>query len=165
MRSRPTLATCQDEALWRLLDVLELKGTVRAVPGALNASTDSLSLSLGQCQLLCMARALLRQTALLLMDEATSALDSHSEHLVEVALAESGAGKQTRLAIAHHLHTIFAYDRVLVLDGGEVAEFGPPSALVESCGVFAALAAAQTSGDINAAREAIALARKRAIRK
>ena len=83
----------QDEALWRWLDLLELKGTVLALPDALDTSTDSISLSLGQCQLLCVARALLRQTALLLMDEATSALDSHSERLVEVALAESGAGQ------------------------------------------------------------------------
>jgi len=103
-----------------------------------------LSLSLGQCQLVCVARALLRQTTLLLMDEATSALDAHSEHLVEVALTQyGGKQKQTRLAIAHHLRTISNYDRVLVLDGGEVAEFGPPAALVASCGVYAALAAAQ----------------------
>jgi ABC-type multidrug transport system fused ATPase/permease subunit len=153
----------QDEALWRWLGLLDLKGTVLALPDALDTSTDSICLSLGQCQLLCVARALLRQTVLLIMDEATSALDSHSEELVEVALAESGAGQQTRLAIAHHLHTIFGFDQVLVLDGGEVVEFGPPSALVASCGVFAALAAAQTSGSISAAAEAVELARKRAI--
>ena len=82
-----------------------------------------------------------------------------------MALAESGAGQQTRIAIAHHLHTIFGFDRVLVLDGGEVVEFGPPSALVASCGVFAALAAAQTSGSSSTAAEAIELARKRAISK
>ena len=51
------------------------------------------------------------------------------------------------------------------MDGGEVVEFGPPSALVASCGVFAALAAAQTSGSISAAVEAVALARKRSLRK
>ena len=155
----------QDEALWQLLNRLELKDTIRALPGTLNTGTDSLSLSLGQCQLLCMGRALLRQTAILLMDEATSALDSHSERLVEVALANYGSGQQTRLAIAHHLYTIFAYDRVLVLDAGEVVEFGPPSALVASCGVFAALAAAQSSGSISAASQAITLARERAFRK
>ena len=72
---------------------------------------------------------------------------------------------QRLAAIAHHLHTIFGFDRVLVLDGGEVVEFGPPSALVASCGVFAALAAAQTSGSSSTAAEAIELARKRAISK
>ena len=79
---------------------------------------------------------------MLLLDEATSALDAQSERLVDECIGKFG-GKQTILAIAHHLHTIRGYERVLVMDKGEVVEFGAPRALVASGGVFAALVTAQ----------------------
>ena len=62
--------------------------------------------------------------------------------LVDECISKFG-GKQTILAIAHHLHTIRGYERVLVMDKGEVVEFGAPRALVASGGVFAALVTAQ----------------------
>lgn len=131
-----------DAKLWQMLAHFGLKSNISALPDQLNTSTSGLSLSVGESQMVCVSRAVLRDTRVLLLDEATSALDAQSERLVDECIS-TFSSKQTRLAIAHHLHTIIGYDRVLVMDKGEVVEFGAPRALVASGGVFAALVAAQ----------------------
>ena len=97
-----------------------------------------LSLSLGQCQLVCVARALLRQTTLLLMDEATSALDTESEKSIRSALGAVVKGRTT-FVIAHRLSTIEMADRIFVLDQGRVAEEGTHQGLLDSDGAYARL--------------------------
>lgn len=96
-------------------------------------------LTKGQMQLFAMARAMLQKGQIVLIDEATSGLDAVSEALVQKLLREAFAGR-TIIAIAHHLTTIMDFDRVVVLDGGEIAEIGKPNELREVDGsLFGAL--------------------------
>ena len=95
------------------------------------------NLSMGQKQLICFARALLRDPKVLLLDEATSGLDPFTEHKVQRSLAEIIAGRTT-IIVAHRLSTIRLADRIVVLDLGKVVEEGTFDQLVSvPGGVFA----------------------------
>lgn len=87
------------------------------------------NLSVGQRQLLCMARALLKRSTILLMDEATSNVDNASDSLIQTTI-RSAFQSCTILTIAHRLHTIVDSDRILVLDKGLVSEYDAPAALM-----------------------------------
>ena len=95
-------------------------------------------LSGGQVQRVAMARALVRNPALLVLDEATSALDSESESLIQQAI-ESIIGQTTILAIAHRLSTISKADNIIVLDKGRIVEQGSFEELTQHKGAFARL--------------------------
>ncbi|MGW5047425.1 ABC transporter ATP-binding protein [Streptomyces griseoluteus] len=99
-------------------------------------------LSGGQRQRLAIARALIRNPAVLLLDEATSALDSHSEALVQQALARL-VRDRTVLVVAHRLSTVKGADRIVVLSGGRIAETGSHTELLARNGAYAQLQAAQ----------------------
>ena len=134
-------ASGNDNALWGALERSRLAGTVRALPGGLEAkiSEGGVNLSAGQRQLLCMARALLRSARILILDEATSSIDTASDTAVQATISTAFA-ECTVLTIAHRLHTIISSDRILVLDAGEVKEFDSPDALLKRPGgVFRAL--------------------------
>lgn len=88
-------------------------------------------LSGGQKQRIAIARAVLRDPAILILDEATSALDSESEHLVQEAL-ERLTKRRTTLVIAHRLSTVVGADRVVVIDGGRIVQAGPHDTLMRS---------------------------------
>jgi ATP-binding cassette subfamily B protein len=92
-------------------------------------------LSLGQRQRLGIARAFLKDAPILLLDEATSALDSESEEAVRQALDRLMGGR-TVIAIAHRLSTLRSFDRIVVLQSGQVCEEGSPQMLVRSKGVY-----------------------------
>jgi len=93
------------------------------------------SLSGGQRQRLAIARAILRDSPILLMDEATSALDSESEHLVKEALDRLTQGRTT-IIIAHRLSTVINADKIVVIADGKVAEEGTLFNLLEKKGLF-----------------------------
>ena len=99
-------------------------------------------LSGGQRQRLAIARAIYKDAPILILDEATSALDSESERAVQSALEQLMKGRTT-LVIAHRLSTIEHADRVLVLEGGRLAEQGTPAELLAAGGLFARLHAMQ----------------------
>jgi ABC-type multidrug transport system fused ATPase/permease subunit len=86
------------------------------------------NLSQGQRQLLCLARALLKDPKVLLMDEATASIDYATDAKIQETIREI---KNTTITIAHRLQTIIDYDKVLVLDKGEVIEYDAPWELVK----------------------------------
>ncbi|KAK2877316.1 hypothetical protein FQN49_001243 [Arthroderma sp. PD_2] len=118
-----------------------------------SAITESGSnLSQGQRQLLCLARALLKSPKVLLMDEATASIDYATDSKIQDTLREL-RGNNTILTIAHRLQTIIDYDRVLVLDHGEVMEYDGPWQLInKEGGIFRSMC--ENSGNMEALLEA-----------
>ena len=100
------------------------------------------ALSGGQRQRIAIARAILRNPAVLLLDEATASLDADSERHIQGALAALTRGRAT-LAVAHRLSTVRAADEIIVLEGGRVVERGRHEALVRAGGLYARLSALQ----------------------
>lgn len=94
-------------------------------------SESGSNLSQGQRQLLCLARALLKAPKVLLMDEATASIDYATDAKIQDTIRLI---KNTTITIAHRLQTIIDYDKVLVLDKGEVIEYGHPYDLVRKQG-------------------------------
>ncbi|KAI4117408.1 MAG: hypothetical protein LQ345_002349 [Seirophora villosa] len=100
-------------------------------------SASGLSLSQGQRQLLCLARAILSRPKLTILDEATSAVDKATDTLIQRSLhREFGGGGSTLLVIAHRLATVAGFDRILVLSEGRAVEYGAPRELMEGKGKF-----------------------------
>lgn len=94
----------------------------------------AVALSMGQRQLVCIARALLRRSRILVLDEATASIDHDTDALIQAALRSSIATGTTVLTIAHRLLTIVDYDRVVVLDSGRVVEQGSVAELLHKRG-------------------------------
>ncbi|RAO67757.1 uncharacterized protein BHQ10_003769 [Talaromyces amestolkiae] len=87
-------------------------------------------LSLGQRQLLCIARALLRRSRILVLDEATASIDHDTDAAIQASLEESVRNETTVLTIAHRLRTIADYDHIVVLDSGRIVEQGSVKTLL-----------------------------------
>ncbi|XWW92084.1 hypothetical protein V2A60_000006 [Cordyceps javanica] len=102
------------------------------------------NLSYGQRQLICLARALLKQCPVLILDEATSGVDATMDAFVQRTIREEFS-HATILVVAHRLITVADFDDILVMSGGEVAELGPPAELMAKRGVFWDMV--QQSGD------------------
>ncbi|XP_056263511.1 multidrug resistance-associated protein 1 isoform X3 [Pseudoliparis swirei] len=126
-----------DEEVWRSLEYSHLKSFVSGLPNKLSheCSEGGENLSVGQRQLLCLARALLRKTKILVLDEATAAVDMETDNLIQSTI-RSQFEDCTVLTIAHRLNTVMDYTRVLVLDKGEMSEFDSPSNLLAQRGAF-----------------------------
>ena len=101
-------------------------------------------LSAGQRQRIAIARALIKDTPILILDEATSALDSESERIVQLAIDALRRGR-TSLVIAHRLSTIENADRIVVLEAGRIAETGTHEQLLLANGLYARLYRLQAS--------------------
>ncbi|CAL8268963.1 unnamed protein product, partial [Boreogadus saida] len=126
-----------DEDVWRALELAHLKSFVSGLPHKLDheCSEGGENLSLGQRQLVCLARALLRKTKILVLDEATAAVDLETDGLIQSTI-RSQFNDCTVLTIAHRLNTIMDYKRVLVLEKGKIAEFDSPTNLIAKKGIF-----------------------------
>ncbi|XP_072850142.2 multidrug resistance-associated protein 1 isoform X1 [Pogona vitticeps] len=131
------LGKYSDLELWDALELCDLKNFVQSLPKKLlhEISEGGENLSAGQRQLVCLARALLRKTKVLILDEATASIDIETDNLVQSTIRKE-FHNCTVLTIAHRLHSIMDSDRVLVLDSGRVAEFDTPDCLLQQKGMF-----------------------------
>ena len=134
---RPAATDEEVVAVARRLDFLDLIG---ALPNGFNTPVGErgASLSLGQRQLVCFARAMLADPRILILDEATSSVDSLTEARLQRALAALLKGR-TSFVVAHRLSTIRSADLVLVLDHGRIIERGTHANLLTAGGYYAAL--------------------------
>lgn len=125
--------THSDEEVWLALEHAHLKSFVKGLAAGLNheVTEGGENLSVGQRQLICLARALLRKTKVLILDEATAAVDLETDDLIQTTIRTEFKGC-TVLTIAHRLNTIMDSDKVLVLDKGQTVEFSPPGELLKN---------------------------------
>ncbi|KAK1124888.1 hypothetical protein K0M31_006238 [Melipona bicolor] len=121
-----------DKALWEVLEEVELKDAVTTTgTGLENRVLDRGSnYSVGQRQLVCLARAILRNNKILMLDEATANVDPQTDALIQQTIRKKFANC-TVLTIAHRLNTIMDSDKVLVMDKGRMAEFDHPHILLQ----------------------------------
>ncbi|HZZ71805.1 MAG TPA: ABC transporter ATP-binding protein [Pirellulales bacterium] len=134
---KPNATDAEVEAAIRGLDCLDM---LESLPQGLQTQVGERggSLSLGQRQVVCFARALLADPRILILDEATSSVDTLTEARIQKALSRLLAGR-TSFVIAHRLSTIRHADQVLVLDQGRIVERGTHRQLLEAEGVYAGL--------------------------
>ncbi|XP_028844499.1 ATP-binding cassette sub-family C member 2 [Denticeps clupeoides] len=130
-----------DEDIWRALELSHLKEFASSLSDGLQheVSEGGENLSVGQRQLLCLARALLRKSRILILDEATAAVDLETDDLIQKTIRQEFS-HCTVLTIAHRLNTILDSSRIMVLDAGRIVEFDTPSALFEKQGHFYSMA-------------------------
>lgn len=121
-----------DDDIWRVLDQTHLKDFVKSLPKGLmhEISEGCSNMSMGQRQMIIVARALLKKTKVLILDEATAAVDLETDDLIQKTIRREFQDC-TILTIAHRLNTIMDSDKVLVLDQGQIAEFGRPGILLK----------------------------------
>ncbi|AYC33585.1 ABC transporter ATP-binding protein [Pseudomonas cavernae] len=129
-----------DEACWRALEIAQLADTIHALPQGLDSvvGRSGVRLSGGQRQRLAIARMVLAEPKVVILDEATSALDAATEYALHQALGRFLNGRTT-LIIAHRLSAVKQADRVLVFDGGHIAEDGDHQQLIAEGGLYARL--------------------------
>lgn len=129
-----------DQACWDALRIAQLDGTVREMPQGLDSivGRSGVRLSGGQRQRLAIARMVLAEPKVVILDEATSALDAATEYNLHQALGRFLRGRTT-LIIAHRLSAVKQADRVLVFDGGRIAEDGDHQQLIAEGGLYARL--------------------------
>ncbi|KPI96267.1 putative multidrug resistance-associated protein lethal(2)03659 [Papilio xuthus] len=122
-----------DAQLWAALERVRLRAAAAGLPGGLAARVGDAggTLSAGQRQLLCLARAALAGRKVLVLDEATANVDTETDEHIQATLRTTFA-QATVLTIAHRLNTVMDYDRVIVMDKGRVVESGHPFELLTS---------------------------------
>ena len=122
----------EDADLWEALERAHLKDHISALHGGLSfkVSQNGDNFSVGQRSLICLARALLRKTKVLILDEATAAVDVETDELIQKTIRKEFKDR-TILTIAHRIKTVMDSDKILVLEKGRVEEFEPPQVLLQ----------------------------------
>ncbi|KAK1558476.1 hypothetical protein Q3G72_002759 [Acer saccharum] len=129
-----------DDEIWKSLERCQLKDVVTAKPDKLDSlvTDQGDNWSVGQKQLLCLGRVMLKRSRLLFMDEATASVDSQTDAVIQKIIREDFAAC-TIISIAHRIPTVMDCDKVLVIDAGWAKEFDKPSRLLERPTIFASL--------------------------
>lgn len=118
-----------DDELWRALEDVELKGSIESLD--YRVTEGGANFSVGQRQLICLARAITRNNKVLVLDEATANVDPQTDALIQRTIREKFQ-KYTVITVAHRLHTVMDSDRILVMEAGSVKEFDAPHILLET---------------------------------
>jgi len=134
-----------DEAIRKVLEDCHLSRVIDDLPEGWNSKVteNGSNFSVGQRQLLCLARAILNQSKILILDEATASVDRRTDELLQEALHKTFIDG-TIIAVAHRINTVIESDLILVLGGGRVLEFGSPAELLrrrpgDGSGAFASM--------------------------
>ncbi|KAJ3136750.1 hypothetical protein HK100_001397 [Physocladia obscura] len=138
-----------DDEIWSSLESCGMKEYVAGLSEKLDSTITEggTNLSAGQRQLICLAKVVLEKAKIIVMDEATSSIDGESDFRIQ-ALMKTQFKENTVISIAHRLNTIAAFDRVLVLDSGKIAEFDEPHVLINQHGsIFGKLVIATGSAN------------------
>eukprot|EP00759_Apiculatamorpha_spiralis_P001269 PhF_6_TR10440/c0_g1_i2/m.16510/K05673/ABCC4; ATP-binding cassette, subfamily C (CFTR/MRP), member 4 len=131
----------KEQDIWRVLKLSELSDYVESLEGGLKfkITEGGGNFSVGQRQLLCLARALLHDAKILIMDEATANVDYHTDGIIQKCIRQCFE-KCTVITVAHRLDTIIDCDYIMVLDGGRLKEFDSPHLLLQDRGtIFSSL--------------------------
>ncbi|KAF9109330.1 hypothetical protein BGX27_007736 [Mortierella sp. AM989] len=136
-----------DAELWEALERAHLKDYIASLAEGLSfeVAQNGENFSVGQRSLICLARALLRKTKILVLDEATAAVDVETDELIQKTIRKEFKDR-TILTIAHRIKTIMDSDKILVLERGQVQEYDAPSVLLKKKGLFHSLA--EQAGEI-----------------
>uniref|UniRef100_A0A3Q3XP58 ATP-binding cassette, sub-family C (CFTR/MRP), member 4 n=1 Tax=Mola mola TaxID=94237 RepID=A0A3Q3XP58_MOLML len=122
-----------DEDLWNALQEVQMKAVVEDLPNKLETvlTESGCNFSVGQRQLMCLARAILRKNRILIIDEATANVDLRTDSLIQQTIRDKFQ-ECTVLTIAHRLNTIIDCDRILVLAAGRIQEYDQPYVLLQN---------------------------------
>ena len=122
----------RDDQVWQVLEEVQLGEKVGKLEGQLefSVSEGGSNFSVGERQLLCLARAILKQSRILMLDEATSYVDTITDSKIQ-RLLQSKFVECTVFTIAHRIHTVMQHDRILVMKNGQIVESGSPIKLLE----------------------------------
>jgi len=141
--------TYSNEQLWESLDRVHISTQFKANKISLNSMVAEYgsNFSQGEKQLICVARALLRNNKIVLCDEATASIDVQTDKLIQQTIRESFS-EMTVITVAHRINTILDSDKILVLDKGRIIEYDTPNNLMNiPGGLFSELVKADSSNN------------------
>ncbi|KAK9869557.1 hypothetical protein WA026_003310 [Henosepilachna vigintioctopunctata] len=118
-----------DETIWKVLEEVDLRRYIRSLDS--DVTSGGSNFSVGQCQLICLARAILRRNKIIILDEATANVDIRTDELIQNTIKRKFKDC-TILTIAHRLSSIMDSDKVLVMEAGKMVEFDHPHLLLQN---------------------------------